>query len=562
VTQAEPNPPNWPAGVYVFDPSTPSHTQSVVDQAFAQNGGHVPPFNGQWSTGRYAFLFKPGDHRVSVNVGFYTQIMGLGAAPTDTTIPTVTVQNGDFDYQGGALDNFWRSVENIATGPMLWAVSQASPLRRMDITGSLSLYQYNSGCCAGFASGGFMADMRVSQSIISGSQQQFFTRNTDLGKWLGGVWNMVFVGNSGEQLKDHCGISGDQYPYTVIAQTPVIAEKPYITIDNGGKFTLRVPPLEKNKVGPTQNYGDGESIDFSKVYVSSPSDSASVINGKLASGLHLVIGPGFYNLSAPITITRANTVVLGIGFPTLVATNGNPVIHVKDVDGVRVAGFIFDAGRITSNTLIQWGDSNNFGDPNNPGILYDAFGRVGGTNNPAQFQVSTKEMVTINHAHVIIDNSWLWRADHDVAGIVKNSDNPSQNGLVVNGDNAITYGLAAEHHLRDAVVWNGEGGRTYFYQCEFPYDVTQQEFGNPGYAGYRVNPSVTSHTSWGAGVYSYFRDYTVVANSGIVAPTRGGVTFIHPFTRFLNGNGAITHVLNKLGNPVNTSSPLAYVCSP
>ena len=59
-TGAEPNPPVWPDSVVVCDPSTPSITQAAADAAFSYNGGHSPPFHGQWSNNSYAFLLKPG----------------------------------------------------------------------------------------------------------------------------------------------------------------------------------------------------------------------------------------------------------------------------------------------------------------------------------------------------------------------------------------------------------------------------------------------------------------------------------------------------------------------
>eukprot|EP01126_Amoeba_proteus_P061068 TRINITY_DN8156_c0_g1_i3.p1 TRINITY_DN8156_c0_g1~~TRINITY_DN8156_c0_g1_i3.p1 ORF type:complete len:379 (+),score=75.47 TRINITY_DN8156_c0_g1_i3:657-1793(+) len=375
---------------------------------------------------------------------------------------------------------------------------------------------------------------------------------------------MVFVGNSGQKITDHCGLGpGSLLPYTVVPTTPVIAEKPYIVLSSSGQYVLRVPKVEINKVGPTTDWDNVDEYDFSQVYVATDSDTASVINSKLASGLHVVLTPGNYFLSESLTITHPNTVILGIGFPTLVPTQGNPLIHVTDVEGVRVAGILFDAGPVKSQNQILWGDSTNFGNPSNPGIAQDLFGRVGGSNNPNVQQVSTVVMVTINQRHVIVDNAWLWRADHDITGGgVYSLDNPSDNGLVVNGDGVVAYGLAVEHQLKDAVVWNGEGGESYFYQCELPYDVNQQNFGDPGYCGYKVGSKVNQHSSWGAGVYCFFRDNIVTVRSAILAPSGGGVSFVHPFTKFLNGNGQINHVLNGLGSPVNISGAgLSYVCS-
>jgi hypothetical protein len=556
----EPNPPNWPSNVYVFDASTSSKTQGIIDQIFSELGGHNPPFHGQWSNSRYALLFKPGVHNVNVNVGYYTSVIGLGKTPSDTRISTLKCENGDFDYTGGALDNFWRSVENFATGYTLWAVSQACPMRRLQIDGNLDLFQYNSGCCAGYASGGYLADSVIRGTITSGSQQQWFSRNAKMGGWNGGVWNMVFVGNNGNVPTSHCGNSNGS-PYTTILQTPVVAEKPYITIDSNGKFALMVPRLETNKVGPTIDFGNVDVIDFSKVYVATDADDVVVINKKLAAGLQLVLSPGNYKLSDSINVTRANTTILGIGIPTLIVMNGKPAIQVGDVDGVRIAGILLQAGPAPTSALLKWGQTNYAGNKNNPGFMYDIFARVGGTNDPKQFQVQTDVIVQINSGNVIIDNAWLWRADHDITGDVMNSNNPSKNGLVVNGNDVTAYGLAVEHVLNDLVLWNGENGRTYFFQSELPYDVTQDNFGKPGYVGYRVANNVRNHKAWGVGVYSFFRDYDVTTPNGIVSGSSGDVVFVNSFTKYLSGNGQITHVINDKGDSVSSKgTQIAYVC--
>ena len=50
-------------------------------------------------------------------------------------------------------------------------------------------------CTAGpqFASGGFIADSKT-EPVINGSQQQWLTRNSEIGPWSNGVWNQVFAG--------------------------------------------------------------------------------------------------------------------------------------------------------------------------------------------------------------------------------------------------------------------------------------------------------------------------------------------------------------------------------
>ena len=105
-----------------------------------------------------------------------------------------------------ALNNFWRSLSNLTinvTGEKdcrssanFWAVSQAAPMRRVDVRGAnLSLMDY---CTAGpqYASGGFIADSRT-QFVINGSQQQFLVRDSAIGGWSNAVWNQVFAGVQG-----------------------------------------------------------------------------------------------------------------------------------------------------------------------------------------------------------------------------------------------------------------------------------------------------------------------------------------------------------------------------
>jgi len=97
--------------------------------------------------------------------------------------------------------------------------------------------------------------------------------------------------------------------------------------------------------------------------------------------------------------------------------------------------------------------------------------------------------------------------------------------------------------------WNGNNGKSYFYQSEYPYDV-DQSYADAGFAGYKVADTVKTHSAWGTGVYSYFRDHTVVINSGIKAPKTGSVTFHNALSVFLNGKGQINHVINDEGNAV------------
>lgn len=170
-----------------------STAQSLIDRVLAEQGGHKPAWNGQFSNSRYAFLFEEGSHNVSMELGYYTTVHGLGRTPSATHLDALTVQNGDFDTSAGCLNNFWRGAENVQTKPangiMTWAVSQASPLRRVQVDGDIFLFEGG-----GYASGGYMSEMQISGKVITGSQQQWFSRNSEMGSGEGSVWNNVWVG--------------------------------------------------------------------------------------------------------------------------------------------------------------------------------------------------------------------------------------------------------------------------------------------------------------------------------------------------------------------------------
>ena len=579
----EPNPPRWPSSVRVFAPGD-TDIQATVNAAFAVNGGHDPPNHGEFSDVRFAFLFKPGEYTEDVPVGYYTQVVGLGATPDDvvfTGAKGVFCEEGSYDFTSGALTTFWRAAENFRSkatntwwkgaAGMLWAVSQAAPLRRIHVDGNLYLWQYTNGPAAGFASGGFLANAQLDGDLSFGSQQQFLTRNARVrGTVPEGVWNMVFVGVEGAPA-NHCGRGSDgaDKPFVTVDRTPIVAEKPYLTIDAAtGRYTLVRPAARSDTTGPAFSFdaASDAAIPFSRVYVADAAiDTAASINAKLDAGKHVVLAPGIFDLDAPLRLTHAGQCLLGLGLATLRASNGTAAVVVGDVDGVRVAGVLIEAGATdpAGGALLTWGTSapadGGRGHVDNPGVLSDVFVRVGG---PRAAETNAATMVHVRRGHVVGDNVWLWRADHDVGGLVKASKNKCNHALVVDGDDATFYGLAAEHTLKDLVVWRGERGATYFYQSELPYDVTQETFGDMGYVGYRVVEGVQEHVAFGAGVYTFFRDHPVTVATGISVPEAVESSFVAPLGVFLNGLGTLSHVLNKHGNATSLgmNGKPAYVC--
>ncbi|MEU9517975.1 coagulation factor 5/8 type domain-containing protein [Streptomyces sp. NPDC048224] len=525
--------------VIVFDPST-ANIQARLDEIFKQQE------SAQFGTGRYALLFKPGTYSgLNAQLGFYTSVAGLGLSPDDTTINgDVTVDAGWFD--GNATQNFWRSAENLALVPVSgtnrWAVSQAAPFRRMHVRGDLNLAPDGYG----WASGGYIADSRIDGTVGPYSQQQWYTRDSSVGGWLNAVWNMVFSGVEGAPAQ-----SFPEPPYTTLETTPVSREKPFLYLD-GDEYHVFLPEKRTDARGVSWGNGTprGTSLPLSRFYVAKPADSAATLNQALAEGLHLLLTPGVYHLDRTVEVNRAGTVVLGLGYATLIPDNGVTALKVADVDGVRLAGFLVDAGPVNSSTLLEVGPEGASADHSaDPTTVQDVFVRIGGAG-PGK---ATTSMV-INNRHTIVDHTWVWRADHgDGVGW---ETNRADYGVVVNGDDVLMTGLFVEHFNKYDVQWNGERGRTVFFQNEKAYDAPDQAAiqNGPvkGYAAYKVADDVTEHEGWGMGSYCYYNvNPSIVQHHGFAAPNRSGVRFHGLLVVSLGGQGQYECVVNDTGSPTS-----------
>ncbi|MEU6487449.1 discoidin domain-containing protein [Streptomyces sp. NPDC046887] len=530
--------------VLVFDPSTPN-IQGRLDEVFRRQE------SAQFGSGRYQLLFKPGTYSdINAQIGFYTSISGLGLSPDDTTFNgDVTVDAGWFN--GNATQNFWRSAENLALNPVSgtnrWAVSQAAPFRRMHVKGGLNLAPDGYG----WASGGYIADSRIDGTVGPYSQQQWYTRDSSVGGWTNGVWNMVF---SGVQGAPATGFPNP--PYTTLDTTPVSREKPFLYLD-GTEYKVFVPAKRTGARGTSWGNGapQGTSLPLSRFYVVKPGATAATVNQALAQGLHLLFTPGVYHVDRPIEVNRADTVVLGLGYATIIPDNGVTALKVADVDGVRLAGLLIDAGPVNSRTLVEIGPEGASADhAANPTTVQDVFIRIGGAG-PGK---ATTSMV-VNSDDTIIDHTWVWRADHGEGWGWET--NRADYGVRVNGDDVLATGLFVEHFNKYDVEWYGERGRTIFFQNEKAYDAPDQAAiqngATKGYAAYRVDDSVDTHEGWGLGSYCYYNvDPTIRQDHGFKAPVKPGVRFHSLSVVSLGGNGQFEHVINDRGGPTSGTSTI------
>ena len=569
-------PPDFGPNVYIFNPSTPqSEIESTVNSIANQQ------VSNQFGTQRYALLFEPGTYGSASNpltfeVGYYTTVAGLGASPNDVVINgAINVSNQCFGAGNCiASDNFWRSLSNltinfvanshfVGTGSEnggcqasaeFWAVSQAAPIRRVHLNGNLFLFDYCGG--PAFASGGFIADSEFDKgTIINASQQQWITRNSKIDGWTNGVWNQVFSGVVGAPAQ--CFPCGN--PYTTLATSPITREEPYLYVDSNGNYNVFVPAVQTNSAGTTWGSGatPGTSIPISQFFIAHPGDSGARITAALASGKNLILTPGVYNLQQTIEVVHPDTVVLGLGFPTLIPDKGIVSMRVVNANGVLLSGMLFDAGATTSPALLQVGTGEAPSDSTDPSAVQDVFFRIGG---PAAG--SATNSLVVNSDNVILDDIWAWRADHGNG--VGWTVNTADTGVVVNGDNVTAYGLFVEHYQKYEVIWNGNGGTDIFFQNEMPYDPPSQAAwmeapGIDGWAAFKVGDNVTSFTGYGMGSYSFFNQgVSIFAANGFEVPANLPPGSMHDLlTIFLSkaGFGGILNVINGTGGSSTIANP-------
>jgi hypothetical protein len=531
--------------VFVFDPSMDmKEIQTAIDSIYQWQISR----NSEFSDNRFALFFKPGHYTLDVKLGYYMQVAGLGRSPDDVIIEgnvrSLTTRHGN------VLINFWRSVENITVIPfpdssVTWGVSQASPMRRMHIKGNLNLFD------KGYASGGFIADCRIDGRIASGPQQQWFTRNSEMAGWEGGVWNMTFVGVKGAPDSDF-----PDNPYTTIERTPVIREKPFLVYE-GKSFYVMLSSLRQNSSGAEWTGGTetGRKISLKEFYIAFPgTDNSGSLNMALDKGKHLFFTPGRYFLKESLKVTKPGTVVMGTGMATLIPDNGNAAVDIDDIDGVTVCGLTIDAGKTKSEKLFEIGEARSgISHRANPVFLYDIFFRVGGPS-----EGSASSCMVVNSNDVVIDHIWLWRADHGNG--VGWDKNRCANGLIVNGDNITIYGLFNEHFQEYQTLWNGNNGRVFFYQSEMPYDPPSPDAWKHGdsfgYASYKVSENVTSHEAWGLGIYNVFYDAPVIVDNAIETPEAIESGIHNKVIFWLNGNkeSVVRSIINGKGGQVDINN--------
>ena len=585
-----------PGNVAVFGPDVcvfnDTMSQTAIETDLNRISTRQVPITSQFDSDRYALLFEPGTYGSATDplvfqVGYYTEVAGLGYMPQDTVI------NGAIDVFNNSCaagtsncssaDNFWRSMSNLtlnvdlpgsppayappvvdAHGPGCtnteesWSASQAGPIRRVIVNGSLVFQDY----CASddYASGGFIADSRVSHDLDFYGNQQYMVRNSDIGGAAGcpqGLWNMVYSGVEGAPSPV---LSGQCEQNTVLSKSPVTEEEPFLYSDGDDRYGVFVPAVQHDSSGPSWASGEeaGTSIPISTFFVANPNTPTPTINAALALGRNLILTPGIYKLDQPIVVNRDNTVVLGLGFATLVPQRGDAAVVVASNNGVKLSDLIVDAGPVNSPTLLTVGTSTRSSrTASDPDLIQDVFFRIGGAETtPVGATVSLLD----NADNSIIDDVWAWRADH--GNLVGWTQNTANTGVVVSGDDVTAYGLAVEHYQKYEVVWTGQGGTDVFFQNELPYDPPSQSAwmaaaNQDGYPAFLVGSNVKTFQGYGVASYVVFinTSATLHDTQAFEAPDTPDVQFHDVIAVWIGGSGGDDSIINGVGGPVTSTTP-------
>jgi hypothetical protein len=660
--------------------------QTVLNNVATQQVPLSAQFNNTPNDG-YSLFFEPGTYGSATDplvfqVGYYTQVAGLGAVPQDTII------NGQIDVFPNALDseaqclpgyatctgpgtncyagpggtcywanstvNFWRSLMNIdlnvlttsnptyvptplsmqstindgdcfaAPGPLgtntdFWSVSQATPVRSVIINGNLNFQSYCSETnyqSNNYGSGSYVANSEINGQLDWSGNQQGIARNSDFDSAAGYVWNYVYSGdacppgytpaapvspdpgflppapgpaacapivdafNGGSAPAEPNppaapgvvppasyigygtdGINGvDQV--TELPQSPVTEEEPFLYTGSDGSWNVFVPAVQHNSVGPNFLGGTeaGTSVPLRDFFIASPSTPEFQVQAALDRGHDLILTPGVYDLNAPIVIRHPDTIVLGLGFATLVPQQGNAAMVVVPNNGVKLSGMIFDAGPVNSPVLLSvgtlgqfwggnWGGNNSANDPD---LIQDIFFRIGGAESTP---VSATVSLLDNADNSIIDDVWAWRADHGANTSVTGPQgqvgagwtyNQGNTGLAVTGNNVTAYGLAVEHYQQNEVTWSGNNGTVIFFQNELPYDPPSQTAWEtspvqPGYPSFLVTNNVQNFNGYGMASYVVFiyTNATLWDSAAFEAPQSPGVRFTDTMDLFISSTCSV-----------------------
>ena len=383
---------------------------------------------------------------------------------------------------------------------MQWAVSQAVPFRRMHVRGNIVLHQNG-----GWASGGWMSDALIDGNVGSGPQQQWISRNTEWGSWTGSNWNMVFVGvvqSAGGRMARPALHQDRRRPRSFARSRSCKSMRPATT---ASAFRRCAPTARASPGAPARRPGKSiphrrSSTSPGRTSTPPPPSTPSWPRARTCCSR-----PASTTSTDTIRVTRANTVVLGLGFATLRPTNGTAAMTTADVDGVIIAGLLFDAGaaNLAGPARSRARTEARPATPSNPISLHDVFFRVGGAAVGRARRSICRSTATTPSS--ITPGSGAPTTAPESAGRATPARTAWSSMATTSPSTACSWSTTRSSRCCGTATAGASTSISPRSPTILPTRrATPARPASNGWASYKVADNVTSHEAWGLGIYSVF----------------------------------------------------------
>ena len=168
---------------------------------------------------------------------------------------------------------------------------------------------------------------------------------------------------------------------------PQTQEEPFLQTDAApARTACSCPSLQQNSSGPSWASGThrGHVPADQRVLRRHPEHLDRGHRRGAGPGQEPAPHPGrVQHRQAPILVKRPDTVVLGLGFATLIPQNGTAAIDVAGRPAAsKLSGLIFDAGPKNSPRWSSWAPRSpaSCGSASDPALVQDVFFRIGGAH--------------------------------------------------------------------------------------------------------------------------------------------------------------------------------------
>ena len=553
----------------------------------------------------HEFFFLPGTYgdasatpatattsnTIDAQVASGSVVAGLGASPCGVVI------NGNLGIDDDGLAIRPSQLENLTINPiesgdpadtMTWSTSQEATWRRVNLLGNLleAALPYTTGLClsacapfpgsgingSGAVENGFeVANSNITGDVIDTNGQNTagvsgqdgnsdpYIQGSDIGGAQGFGTDTMFAGDRGSVPATDFGPAAASRPAgsnVDVKVLPEVRESPFVYYW-AGRFYVFDPRVQFARRGYDWRLGPfaGRSLPLSDFYLaSSTTDTAATINAALGTGEDVLLEPGAYSVSAPLTVPHANEVILGLGEATVTASTDTPTIVIDDAaTGTVLAGFSANgmAFNATTNTgpyaaeQIEIGNTPNAsGSPIDPTTLSD----VSTISNSTTDELINQNDVLLNQAEIQSNNN----SGDGYTTTNWPAESSSDHGVIVNGDDVTLEGIWLEHFKKTEATWNGNGGQVIFLENELPLTIPYSAAGvqpsfwmkNSNFDGYpslAVSPRVTSFTLTGMQSWSRFGSgCDCLVTSLITAPVKSHVTINDLFSGQILGSASLS----------------------